>query len=64
MKDEATPEQLAMRSKVARAIMETRVRWGWTFGKQKRVMAIDLLMADAAIAVLRDDDHLKGQDHG
>lgn len=40
------------RDRVAQAIMETRIRWGWTFGKRKRVMAIDLLMAEAAIAAM------------
>lgn len=38
---------------VSRAIMEARVRWGWTFGKRAKVMAIDQLMADAAIAAVR-----------
>lgn len=42
----------ALVNSVAHAIMETRVRWGWTFGKRRRVMAIDLLMAGAAIKAL------------
>ena len=36
----------------ARAIMLKRVQYGWTFGKQKRVMAIDLEMARAAFEAL------------
>ena len=38
---------------VSHAIMEAQVRWGWTFGKRAKVMAIDELMADAAIAAIK-----------
>lgn len=40
-------------NEVARAIMEARVRHGWTFGKRPRVMGIDLVMADDALKAVR-----------
>lgn len=37
----------------SRAVMETRVRWGWTFGyKRHRVMALDQLIASAVLAAV------------
>ena len=49
--DEFSDEEI--HAAVSHAIMEARVRWGWTFGKRAKVMAIDMLMADAAIAALK-----------
>lgn len=37
---------------VATAIMNARVRFGWTFGKRPKVMAIDIVMAEAAVSAL------------
>jgi hypothetical protein len=47
----------AMIERVAHAVMKARVSYGWTFGKRPRVMAIDLVMAAAAVEALRDPDH-------
>jgi hypothetical protein len=44
-----TPEIEAM----ALAIMRARRRFGWTFYKRERVMAIDLVMAEDAAEALR-----------
>lgn len=50
MRKRLSPEQKAFLAPVAAAVMRTRVTWGWTFGKRRRVLAIDLMMAEAAIA--------------
>lgn len=43
-----TPQEAEIAG-VAEAIMRARVKWGWTFGKRPKVMAIDLIMAEAAV---------------
>lgn len=36
----------------ADAVMRARVQYGWTFGKRPKVLAIDLIMAEAALRTL------------
>lgn len=46
-------DRIADIAAMAKAIMQARVNWGWTFGKRARVMAIDLIMAAAALDASR-----------
>lgn len=41
-------EKLALEA-AAYAAMQQRVQWGWTFGKRPKLMAIDMMMAEAAV---------------
>lgn len=47
--------------RVAEAIMRARVEWGWTFGKRAKVLAIDEIMAKAAIAAMPEASDLEGK---
>lgn len=41
----------------AEAVMRARIQYGWTFGKRPKVLAIDLIMAEAALRTLSQGEN-------